>query len=60
MVSTTRTQFEAFRMEQREKKNVEFFYDAFEKALSFYEAAPENTEDHSYYSLVLDDNFHAL
>ena len=43
MVSTTRTQFEAFRMEQREKKNVEFFYDAFEKALSFYEAAPENS-----------------
>ena len=43
MVSTTRTQFEAFRMEKRNHNDVEFFYDCFEKALSMYEATPENS-----------------
>ena len=43
MVSSIIARSKALRMEAREKKDVEFFYDDFEKALSVYEATPENS-----------------
>ena len=49
-----------FRTEQHEVQNIDFFYDAFEKSLSMYEAVPDGTKEQQHYGKILNANFHSL
>lgn len=60
MDSTHQRQFDAYCLEQLEKRNVDFFYNAFEKSLTMYELAPKRLYEHEDLSIVLFARFQDL